>query len=154
MDILDALERTRTETLPLFGLPEAELEKTYAPGKWSARRLLHHLADAETILYDRVRRVISEPRGVIWAFDQDAWCAKLDYDARPLSLSRDIYASVRNGVIHEARAHYAAGGHLEFIHSETGLRTLKDEFDKIAAHNAHHLGQILTALARPGKETK
>jgi len=32
----------------------------------------------------------------------------------------------------------AAGedGHLEFVHSVTGVRTLKDEFDKVAAHNA------------------
>jgi hypothetical protein len=31
-------------------------------------------------------------------------------------------------------------------HSQTGLRTLKDEFDKVAAHNENHLGQIATAL--------
>jgi hypothetical protein len=28
------------------------------------------------------------------------------------------------------------------------VRTLKDEFDKVAAHNAHHLAQITTALAK------
>lgn len=146
MNILDSLEQTRAETLPLFGLPMAALDACYAPGKWSVRRLLHHLADAETILYDRVRRVISEPRGVIWAFDQDAWCERLDYDGRPLTVSRDIYASVRAGVIHEASKHYASDGHREFIHSETGLRTLREEFDKIAMHNAHHLRQIRAAL--------
>ena len=65
--------------------------------------LLHHLADAETVLFDRVRRVLSEPS-------------------------------------------YATHGHLEFVHSESGVRTLKDEFDKIAAHNEHHLRQIRIAL--------
>jgi len=29
----------------------------------------------------------------------------------------------------------------------TGVRTLKDEFDKVASHNAHHLNQIRMALA-------
>jgi hypothetical protein len=33
-------------------------------------------------------------------------------------------------------------GHLEFVHSETGIRTLKAEFDKVASHNEHHLAQI------------
>lgn len=146
MTILDELEHTRAETLPLFDLPNAELEKTYAPGKWNVGNLLHHLADAETVLYDRIRRVASEPRGVIWGFDQDGWASALDYETRPMSLSRDIYAAVRAGVIHEARNHYERNGHLEFVHSETGVRTLKDEFDKIAAHNAHHLKQIRLAL--------
>ncbi len=146
MQIISDLEHSLAETLPLFGLPETDLAKRYAPGKWNIRWMLHHLADAETVLYDRIRRVISEPRGVIWAFDQDGWANGLDYDTRPMEVSRNIYAAVRAGVIHEARAHYEKHGHFEFIHSETGVRTLKDEFDKIAAHNAHHLRQIRAAL--------
>jgi hypothetical protein len=38
-------------------------------------------------------------------------------------------------------------GHLEFVHSETGIRTLKAEFDKVASHNEHHLAQIDSALS-------
>ena len=64
----------------------------------------------------------------------------------PLYLSRRIYEAVRDGVIHQARLHYDSGGHLEFVHSETGIRTLKDEFDKVAWHNEHHLTQIAMAL--------
>ena len=57
------------------------------------------------------------------------------------------YEATRAGIIHLAREHYERNGHLEFIHSETGLRTLKDEFDKVAAHNEEHLKQIEAALA-------
>jgi len=32
------------------------------------------------------------------------------------------------------------------VHSETGLRTLQDEFDKVANHNEQHLKQIAAAL--------
>jgi hypothetical protein len=42
--------------------------------------------------------------------------------------------------------HYEKDGHREFVHSETGVRTLKDEFDKVASHNEHHLQQIELAL--------
>lgn len=146
MDIITHLESTRDQTLSRFNLSEAELARTYGPGKWSIRFILHHLADAETVLFDRIRRVISEPRQVIWAFDQDAWAAGLDYSRMPLDLSRGIYESVRNGVIYQARMHYEKDGHREFVHSETGVRTLKTEFDKVAAHNAQHLKQIDLAL--------
>ena len=46
---------------------------------------------------------------------------------------------------------YLPNGRREFVHSETGVRTLKDEFDKVAWHNEHHLEQIEQALqARSG----
>lgn len=146
MRIIDALNATRDETIPLFTLQDAHLARTYGPGKWSVRYLLHHIADAETVLFERIRRVLSEGRRVIWAFDQDAWARALDYSTRPLTISRDLYLSARAGVIHYAVLHYDKDGHLEWIHSETGLRTLRDEFEKVAAHNAHHLKQIKVAL--------
>jgi len=65
MEIIDQLERTREETLGYFGLGDSELASRYAAEKWSVRWLLHHLCDAETVLYDRIRRAISEPRPVI-----------------------------------------------------------------------------------------
>ena len=148
MDIIAKLESTRDRTLRYFDFNNEELERTYAPGKWSVRFLLHHLADAETVLSDRIRRTISEPRSVLWAFDQDKWAAGLDYSQMPLDLSRRIYEATRAGIIHLAGEHYERSGHLEFVHSETGLRTLKDEFDKVAAHNQHHLDQIEAALKR------
>lgn len=140
------LERTRDETLKCFSAEPRDLELTYAPGKWSVRFLLHHLSDSETVLYDRIARVLSEPRQVLWVFDQDAWAKGLDYSERPLDISRRIYESVRNAIIYYARLHYEQKGHLEFVHSVTGVRTLKDEFDKVASHNEHHLEQIRQAL--------
>lgn len=142
IDIATRLEAARNRTLKYFDLNDEQLGRTYGSGKWPVRFMLHHLADAETVLFDRIRRVISEPRQVIWAFDQDAWAKGLDYSRLPLDLSRRIYDAVRAGVIYQAHLHYDKDGHREFVHSETGIRTLKDEFDKIAWHNEHHLEQI------------
>jgi hypothetical protein len=150
MDIVTRLKSTRNRTLQYFDLGNDELARSYAPGKWSVRFILHHLADAETVLSDRIRRIISEPRQVLWAFDQDAWAAGLDYSRMPLDLSQRIYEATRAGIIHLASQHYDVSAHLEFIHSETGIRTLGDEFDKVAEHNEHHLAQIEMALKRSG----
>ena len=146
MDIVTRLEAARDRTLKYFALSDEQLARTYGVGKWPVKFILHHLADAETVLYDRIRRIISEPRQVLWAFDQDSWAKGLNYSQLPLELSRRIYESVRAGVIHQARLHYDSSGHLEFVHSETGVRTLKAEFDKVASHNEHHLEQIELAL--------
>src|SRR5579864_3653447 len=149
MYIIAKLETTRHRTLEYFDLGEDQLARSYAPGKWPVRFILHHLADAETVLFDRIRRVISEPKQVLWAFDQDAWARGLDYSIMPLDVSRRIYDAVRDGMISHARCHYDQKGQLEFVHSETGIRTLKDEFDKVAWHNEHHLAQIESALKLP-----
>jgi len=148
MEIIEKLETTKTATLKHYDLSAAQLEQSYAPGKWTIRHLLHHLADAETVMYDRIRRVISEPRQVLWAFDQDAWAANLNYAHVPLELSKQIYGAVRDSVIYYAHLHYESKGHLEFVHSQTGVRTLKQEFDKVAWHNAHHLEQMERALKK------
>jgi hypothetical protein len=149
MDIFEQLEDTKIRTLALFDLSDAELDKNRGEGSWSIRWILHHLADTETVLYERIRRTIAEPtRQVIWAFDQDAWTRGLNYDTLPLRISKGIYAAVRDGVIHQAKSHYQANGGRQYVHSEVGIRTLKEEFDKVAWHNERHLQQIAEALAK------
>ena len=146
LQLIRELVRTRDETLRYFDLGETDLARTYAPGKWPVRFILLHLADSETVLFDRIRRVLSEPRQVLWVYDQEAWAKGLDYSRVPLDMSRRIYESVRNAIIYYAGEYYESKGQLEFVHSVTGVRTLKDEFDKVASHNEHHLAQIREAL--------
>lgn len=147
MQLIQQLEATRDETVKLFALGEDDLARTYAPGKWSVRFVLHHLADSETVMFDRIRRVLSEPRQVLWYFDEAAWARGLNYSQVPLDISSRVYRSVRDAIIYYATEYYEQKGHLEFVHSVTGVRTLKDEFDKVATHNEHHLRQIRAALA-------
>jgi len=130
----------------LTGAGGEEIDYVPGPGKWSIRQIMAHLADSELVGAQRLRAVIAEENPTLMAFDQDAWAKGLDYSQLPLELSRSIYASTRSAIIHYARLHYNQHGHLEFVHSETGVRTLQDEFDKVASHNQHHLEQISSAL--------
>lgn len=145
--LIKQLEQTRDETLKYFALDDDDLARTYAPGKWSIRYVLLHLSDSETVLFDRIRRTLSEPRQVLWVYDENAWARGLDYSRVPLDISRRVYEAVRSAIIYYAGEYYEQKGHLEFVHSVTGVRTLKDEFDKVAAHNEHHLAQIRSALS-------
>jgi DinB superfamily len=150
MQLINELEQTRDETLKYFALSGADLALTYAPGKWSIRYVLLHLADSETVLFDRIRRVLSEPRQVLWVYDENAWARGLDYSQVPLDISRRVYESVRSAILYYAGQYYEQKGHLEFVHSVTGVGTLKDVFDMVASHNEHHLAQIRTALSLRG----
>jgi hypothetical protein len=95
MDIVPRLEAARNQTLGYFDVSDGQLYRTYGSGKWSVRFIVHHLADAGTVLFDRIRRVLSGPRQLLWAFDQDAWATQLDYSRLPLDLSRRIYDAVQ-----------------------------------------------------------
>ena len=101
------------------------MSRTYGPGKWSVRYLLHHLADSETVFYDRLSRVLSEPRQVLSVYDQEAWAKGIDYSTKPLALARPVYDSLRTANTYYVETRYASDGHREFVHSVTGVRTLE-----------------------------
>jgi hypothetical protein len=146
-EFIRELERTRDETVRYFELPAEDLARTYGPGKWNVGYVLHHLVDSETVLYYRIRRVLCEPRQVIWYYDEAAWAKVLNYAEVPLALMRPVYESTRAAVIYYADRHFEKDGDIEFVHSTTGIRTLREEFEKVAWHNEHHLEQIRVALA-------
>ncbi len=145
--LLQGLRETKTRTLACFELPESKMYLTYGPGKWCIKEILHHLADAETVLYERLRRPMAEPQPVMWGFAQDEWCRVLQYRDTPLEVHRNVYSAVRDAIIAMAPMYYESQGHLPFIHTRMGLRTLKEEYEKVVWHNENHLKQIETALS-------
>lgn len=146
-ELLKGLESTKAQTLQYFDLPEEKLYLTYGEGKWCIKEILHHLADAETILYERIRRPVCEPEPVMWGFAPDLWAVHLNYKDTPLDVNKAVYTTIREAVIAMAPRYYDAQGHKVFNHSRMGLRTVKDEFEKIVWHNESHLAQIERALA-------
>src|SRR5215208_6762297 len=51
----------------------AQFERTYAPGKWTARQILTHLAQTELALGNRARMALATPDYAAQSFDQDRW---------------------------------------------------------------------------------
>src|SRR5580700_7961663 len=68
-------------------------ERALAPGKWTARQILCHLADTELAFAFRLRQALAEPHHVIQPFDQDKWAAIYDtFDARA---AVEVFRAVR-----------------------------------------------------------
>ncbi len=65
------------------------------PGSWTAREVVHHLADSETNSYVRLRRLLAEPEGTtIQGYDEAQWARVLRYD-RPIAASLAVFTAVR-----------------------------------------------------------
>ena len=78
----------------LQGISERELDARPAPGKWSAREIVHHLADSEMTSAFRLRRLIAEDRPLIQGYDQDEFARRLHY-SRPIRASLEAFRTAR-----------------------------------------------------------
>ena len=79
----------------LRGLPATAADFKPAPGKWSLRQIVAHLADAELVVCTRLHWAAAEPGKAIVAYDQDKWAATAQYEATPLQLSLETFKAVR-----------------------------------------------------------
>jgi hypothetical protein len=143
---------TLYQTLRYFDQP-VNLEKSYAPGKWTAREILVHLSDCETVLLERLRRLACEEKPLLVAFDENRWAATLSYKTRDLGLARLQYEAARRNVLEVARMLDASFDAKVGTHSEAGTRTFAQVISHLAEHNAHHLEQ-LKAIAEGRTWTK
>jgi DinB superfamily len=74
--------RQVTEALDVIS--EGELDFRSAPGKWSPREIVHHLADSETTSAIRLRKLLVEFNPYIQGYDQEEFAKKLQYSKRPI----------------------------------------------------------------------
>ena len=79
----------------LTGVFGDEEDYLMAPGKWSIRQIIAHLADTETVYAQRMRQVVAEENPPIVPFDQDAWARNLDYARRKPKQSLETLRRVR-----------------------------------------------------------
>src|SRR5882724_5782347 len=79
----------------LTGAAGEEVDFVPAPGKWSIRQIMAHLADGELVGAFRLRLVIAEDNPTLTAFDQDAWTRNLDYARRKPTQSLDTFRRLR-----------------------------------------------------------
>src|ERR1017187_6634333 len=78
-DIPELLERYRRGpellAVVLTGVFGGEEDFIAAPGKWSIRQIVAHLADSEIVLAHRFRQVIAEDSPSLLWCDQAAWAS-------------------------------------------------------------------------------
>lgn len=129
----------RIETI-VQGWNDAQFERTYAPGKWSARQILVHLAQTELGLSTRARFALTADDYTAEAFDQDAWMP-LDEptDART---ALDAYLALRAFNLAMWRRLSEEQRRRPFAHPEFGELSVDWIAAQMAGHDIHHLKQF------------
>ncbi|MDQ2765855.1 MAG: DinB family protein [Gemmatimonadota bacterium] len=137
----DVLEVTAITIARLIRNSDAEvLTRAPAPGKWSIRDILCHLADCEITFAFRLRQTVAEKHHVIQPFDQDSWASafsKLNaHDAL------DAFTSLRRWDMLFIRAVGPAAESKAVRHPERGDMTFRTIVETMAGHDINHLRQI------------
>jgi len=145
-DIPALLERFRRGpellAVVLTGVFGEEEDFTTAPGKWSIRQILAHLADAELVGAHRLRQVIAEDKPTLVAFNQDLWTQNLDYARRKPKQSLESFRRVRAENYELLKELPATAFDRAGNHTERGRMTLRDLLEGYASHAESHAQQM------------
>jgi hypothetical protein len=136
----------RVVSQALQGITERELDARPAPGKWSAREIVHHLADSEMTSAIRLRRLIAEERPVIQGYDQDEFARRLYYD-RPIQASLEAFGAARETTAQILERMTEAQWARQGTHSESGRYSVERWLEIYADHAHNHADQIRRARA-------
>jgi DinB superfamily len=123
-------------------VPESVLAKSEAPGKWSIRDVIQHLADSELVGGFRLRMVLAHDRPKLTGYDQDLWADRLQYGVVEVHDALDQFSALR-------RANVRIWGRLTpadllrvGIHGERGEESLDRMRRLYAGHDILHLRQL------------
>src|SRR5450432_2069214 len=118
----------------LTGVFGEEEDFASAPGKWSVRQIVAHLADAELVGAHRMRQVIAEDNPTLMAYNQDAWTANLDYARRKPKQSLETFRRLRAENYDLLKGLSVAAFDRAGNHTENGRVTLRQMLEGYAGH--------------------
>ena len=128
-------------------ITEATLDRRLRDG-WSARQIVHHMADSEAQSYARLRRLLAEPGAVIQGYDEDAWSRspKLGYETLPIEHPLAVFAAVRAASADLLGRLQPSDLDLHGEHTEIGRYTVAEWIRIYSDHPRDHAEQLLQAL--------
>ena len=127
------------------GLGPEQANRAPAPGKWSAREIVCHLADCEVVFAYRLRQTLAEDQHVIQPFDQEKFAA--NYFGCQLQEALAAFGAVRNWNLALLRSVSPELHSKPVTHPERGAMTFFTIVETMAGHDRNHLGQ-LDAIAK------
>ena len=142
-DALDVLRATPAALRQaVAGLTGQQLSTPEAPGKWSIRQVVRHLADGEVVWGWRLRLVLAQDRPAITGYDQDAWADRLRYDQAPVDEALEEFSALRRTHLRLVSAATAADLERFGVHAERGEESVAHMMKMYAGHDLLHLRQI------------
>ena len=129
------------------GLGEADLDRRPPDGGWSARQVVHHLADSEMMSAMRLRRLLAEDHATLQGYDEAEFARKLHYDTRPIEPSLAAMRAARESTTTLLDELSEDDWSRMGTHTESGPYSVETWLEIYAAHGHDHAEQIRRAVA-------
>jgi len=129
------------------GISAAELDARSAPDAWTAREIIHHLADAELRATVRLRQLLAEDEPIIQGYDEEAYTRRLPQD-RSIEVSLEAVRAARAANLELLDRLDDADWLRAGTHTDSGPYSLTDWVTIYAAHAHDHAEQLTRARAR------
>jgi uncharacterized damage-inducible protein DinB len=129
-------------------LSPAAWNTAWAPGKWTVRQIVVHVAQWEQIFGVRLRGGLFIPGYVVQPWDQDRLVREMDAVDGPTAFR--AFAGAREMTLALAKSLSVAELRHVFQHAERGPIDARDVLTTIAGHGVHHYGQIRKTHERLG----
>ena len=142
-DPFDVLPRTPDAVrAAVQGLSEEQLSRPEAPGKWSMRAVVQHLADSDLVWGWRVRLVLAQDRPTLTGYDQDLWADRLRYGSADVGNALADFTTLRLANLRLLGAASAADMQRVGVHAERGEESVAHMIRMYAGHDLLHLNQF------------
>jgi hypothetical protein len=128
------------------GATEKELDARPAPDKWTAREIVHHLADSEMTSAIRMRNLIATDNVAIAGYDQEVFARRLHYD-RPIAASLAAFKAARETTAEILDRLNEDDWKREGTHPEHGRYGMDTWLGIYSVHAHDHANQIRRARA-------
>lgn len=127
----------------------AHIAEPPAPGKWSPREILCHLADCEIAFAFRLRQTLAEDHHIIQPFDQEKWAAP--YSRIDANEALATFSLLRRWNLLLIESALPAQAQKPVTHPERGPMTFSTIVETMAGHDLNHLGQLERIAADGGR---
>ncbi|MDL4839492.1 YfiT family bacillithiol transferase [Aquibacillus rhizosphaerae] len=127
-------------------LSKEELSKNYRDGSWTVHQLVHHIADSQLNMYQRLKLALTEDSPSVPGFDQEKWATQPDTKL-PVESSIKMLEGINERIVSLGDSLTEHQLDRFFIHQVNGKITVAKKVAKLAWHEEHHLAHIKIALS-------
>ena len=123
-------------------VPPGIVGRAEAPGKWSIREVIQHLADSDLVGGFRLRMVLAHDRPALTGYDQDLWAIRLGYRDADVHEALEQFAALRAANVRLWERLTPSDLGRVGMHGERGEESLEHMRRLYAAHDLLHLRQL------------
>jgi hypothetical protein len=129
-------------------MTEKQIDTAYREGGWTARQVIHHLADSHANSHVRFRLALTEERPTIKPYDEKKWAELSDGREGPIEPSLRIVEGLHERWAALLRSLAPADFDRVVIHPVNGEMTLARLLRIYAWHGRHHLAHLEMVKSR------